>query len=108
MAWDYEHRIKLLSKSLRLELSNHSALISNIVKSINELEFEDTDGGVFIDSFEYEAETEEIVFRGKGGTALRVAKRISEMYPGKKVRIGWLTDNFDSGKAIYVSGNIAE
>jgi hypothetical protein len=100
----YENRIKLLSKSLRSKLGNHSELVSSILEFLPTLKYGPIDGGVFTDSFEFDSEHEEVVFLGKGGPAIRVAKKLSELYLGVKVRIYWQADNFQKGKESYVSG----
>jgi hypothetical protein len=100
----YENRIKLLSKSLRAKLGNHSELIGSILEFLPILEYGPIDGGVFTDSFEFDSEHEEVVFFCKGGPAIRVARKLSELYLGVKVRINWQADNFQKGKEIYASG----
>lgn len=100
----YENRIKFLSKSLRDKLGDHSELISSILEFLPTLEHGPKDGGVFTDSFEFDTEHEEILFFGKGGPAFRVAKKLSELHLGIKVRIYWQSDNFQKGKEIYISG----
>ncbi len=100
----YENRIKILSKSLRGKLGEHAELISSILEFLPNLEYGPLDGGVFTDSFEYDSEHEEVVFVSKGGPGIRVAKKLSELNLGIKIRIYWLSDNFQRGKEIYVSG----
>jgi hypothetical protein len=100
----YENRIKLLSKSLRGKLGSHSELISSILELLPTLKHGPIDGGVFIDSFEFDSEHEEVVFLSKGGPAIRVAKKLSELNFGVKVRIYWQADNFQKGQVIYRSG----
>ena len=100
----YENRIKLLSKSLRNKLGNHSELISSIIEFLPTLEHGPIDGGVFTDSFEFDSENEEIVFSGQGGPAIRIAKKLSELNLGVKVRIYWQAENFQRGKESYLSG----
>jgi hypothetical protein len=100
----YENRIKLLSKSLRGKLGNHSGLVSSILEFLPTLKHGPIDGGVFTDSFEFDSEHEEVIFLSKGGPAIRVAKKLSELNLGVKVRIYWQADNFQKGKECYVSG----
>jgi hypothetical protein len=104
----YENRIKLLSRALRYNLRSHSDLIQCILDSIPRLDHQAGDGGVLIDSFEYDEEHEEIIFQSRGGPATRIAKMISEMHISTKVRIYWQSVNFKSGKAIYLSGLVVD
>lgn len=100
----YENRVKILSKSLRFRLGNHSELIRVVLESLPTLEHGPIDGGIFTDSFEFDSEHEEVVFLSKGGPAIRVAKKLSELNLGVKVRIYWQADNFQKGKVSYRSG----
>ena len=101
----YENRIRVLSRTLRSELRDHANLIDTVLKNLNALEREPADGGVFTDTFSFERETGELVFMGSGGPATRVARYISELYPGKKVRISWKSENYESfGTTVFRSG----
>jgi hypothetical protein len=100
----YENRVKILSKSLRLSLGDHFVLINLILSKLDSLEYESIDGGVFVNNFSFDAETEEITFIGRGGPGTRIAKFISKLYPNCKVRIFWVTDSFNSGIAFFRSG----
>ena len=101
----YENRIRVLSRTLRTELRDHANLIDTVLENLNALEREPADGGVFTDTLAFDRETEELVFTGRGGPATRVARYISELYPGKKVRIFWKSEDYEScGTTVFRSG----
>ena len=89
---------------MRGNLGNHSELIASILEFLPTLKHGPVDGGVFSDSFEFDLEHEEVFFLSKGGPGFRVAKKLSELNLGVKVRIYWQADNFQKGKLIYRSG----
>ena len=98
---EYENRIKILSKSKRDQLGDHQQVIDSVLKNLNDLESEPVDGSVFTDTIFFEEASRQIVFRGKGGPATRVARFISRILPGRKVRIFWVSENWDSGHLLF-------
>ena len=104
LIYDFETRIRILSKSLR-EQVDKKEVIKSVKRQYDNAETMELDGRTNIESFKFDEATEEFLVQGRKGPSTWIGKHTAELFPSKRVHLSWLSLDWKTGSIIYTYEN---
>ena len=104
---DFETRVRILSNRLR-RATDMDELIQKVYEYGKNQPREQLDGRTHIGTLCYEKETEDLIVVGRKGPSTWIGKYIAKLYPGKRIKVSWLSLDWERGKVIYCYDEIKQ
>jgi len=104
---DYETRIRILSNRLR-RATDMDELIQKVSEYGKNHPPEQLDGRTDIETLCYEKETEDLIVVGRKSPSTWIGKCIAKLYPGKRIKVSWISLDWERGKIIYCYDEIQQ
>jgi hypothetical protein len=104
---DFETRVRILSNRLR-RATDMDELIQKVYEYGKNQPREQLDGRTDIETLCYERETEDLIVVGRKGPSTWIGEYIAKLYPGKRIKVSWLSLDWERGKVIYCYDEIKQ
>ena len=101
LIYDFETRIRILSKSLRAEVDKDE-IIKMIKSHAESADPYELDGRTDLSSLMYEEEQEDFLVEGRKGPSTWIGKYLARMFPEKRIHLTWMSIEWKTGSIIYM------